>query len=175
VTDVSDAPVRRWAGLPTWVRLGILVLVAIVITLVAVVAIRLATRVPTIPFGVTAVEELPPGACLAEEAPDLTEYTVVACDTAHPQQVFATADLEFDESVYALVESSLATFGDQVCLRFLEYRLFLREEISPGDYTAYAIAIPDPQAYAAGETEARCVIAPRSGDDLTSDLHRPMP
>jgi hypothetical protein len=175
VTDTVEAPTRRWSALPGWARIGILVLAAVVVALIAIVVVRLATRVPPIALGVTSIDDLRPGSCLAEDAPDLAAYTVVDCGTEHPQQVFAPADVQLDDSVYALVDDSLATFGDQVCTRFLEYRLFLREGLETGDYQARAIAMPDAEAYAEGDTEGLCVIAFRDGAPITGDLYRPMP
>lgn len=175
MTDAIDAPVRGWRALPTWARVGLLVLAAVLVALVATVLVRLATRVPPIPLGVTAVDDLRTGSCLAEGDRGLSEYTVVACGVEHPQQVFATAELELDEFVYASVESALATFGDEVCDHYLEYRLFLLEGLEKSGYTAYAIAVPDPATYRAGDTEALCAIAPESGGTMTGDLYRPMP
>jgi hypothetical protein len=175
VTDVADSSPHGWAALPRWARLGLIALAAVVVALIAIVVVRLVTRVPPIPYGVTATDDLRPGSCLAESQADLDEYTVIPCGQAHPQQVFATADLELDDTVYALVESSLVTFGDQVCDRYLEYRLYLREGLETGGYEAYAIAVPDPEAYAAGDTEAVCALAAADGTDITGDAYRPMP
>ena len=57
----------------------------------------------------------------------------------------------------------------------MEYRLFLDADLDNDDYEASAIDVPDPEAYAAGDTEALCVIAHEDGAELTSDLYRPMP
>lgn len=175
MTDVVDAPNRPWMSLPRWARFGIILLAAIVVVLVAIVAVRLATRVPAIPLGVTAVDDLRPGACLAEDARDAAEYTVVGCGEAHAQQVFAVADLDLDDDVYALVDDALVVFGDQVCDRYLEYRLFLLDDLETSDFEAYAIAVPTSAAYADGDTEALCAIADDDGAALTSDLYRAMP
>lgn len=174
MTDVVEAPARGWRVLPTWARLGIIVLAAIVLALVAIVAIRIATRVPPIPTGVTAVDELRLGSCLAEDAADAAEYTVVPCGVAHPQQVFATADLDLDPAVFGLVGDSIGTFGDAVCAKFLEYRLYLPTGLVTSAYTASAIAVPTADAYTAGDTEALCVIAANDGDS-SEDLYRPAP
>lgn len=175
MTDAVDAPTTGWRGLPVWARIGVIVLAAVILILVIVVAVRVATRVPFIPFGVTAAGDLRPGSCLAEGERDLAQYTVVPCGGEHPQQVFATADLRLDAAVYASVESALAEFGDQVCDHYLEYRLFVLAGLETADYVAYAIAVPDPAAYAAGDTEAVCAIAPANGGTVTGDLYRPMP
>ena len=175
MTEAVDASPRGWITLPRWARIGLLVLVGVLIALLAFVIVRVATRVPPIPTGTTAVADLRPGSCLAEAAIDLAEYTVIPCSEEHPQQVFAEADLALDESVYALVDSALATFGDQVCKRYLEYRLFLREGLETRQYTAYTLAVPDAAAYAAGDTVALCAIAPKSGGAITGDAYRAMP
>ncbi len=83
--------------------------------------------------------------------------------------------MQLDDSVYALVGDPLATFGDQACLRFLEYRLFLREGPETGDNQARAIAMPDAEAYADGDTEGLCVISSRDGEPIPGDPYRPMP
>ena len=176
MTDAVDAPSRRWAALPGWARLGILALAVVIVAIVAIVVVRVVTRVPPIPLGTTAIGDLRPGSCLAEAELDLVEYTVVSCSTEHPQQVFAPADLTLDDATYELVGPSLATFGDLLCNRFLEYRLFLAEELETRLYVADVIDVPDDDAYAAGDTEALCVIFPReTGATLTGDLYRPMP
>jgi hypothetical protein len=174
VTDVVEAPSRGWRALPSWARLGIIALAAIVLALVAVVAIRVATRVPPIPTGITPAAELRVGSCLAEDGADAAEYTVVPCGVAHPQQVFATADLDLDPTVYGLVGASIGTFGDAVCDKFLEYRLYLRPGLVTSDYTASAIAVPTADQYAAGDTEALCVILANEGTS-SEDLYRPAP
>ncbi len=175
MTDAVDASPRGWAALPTWIRIGLIALAAVVVALVAIVALRLATRVPAIPYGVTSIDDLRPGSCLSEAERDLAEYTVVPCGQEHPQQVFAIADVELDDATYALVDSSLATFGDAVCDRYLEYRLFLLEDLERNDYDAYALAVPDADAYAAGDTEALCAVAAADGSAITGDAYRPMP
>lgn len=174
MTDASEPP-RGWAAWPSWARIGILALAAIVVALVAIVLVRIATRVPPIPLGVTAADDVRPGSCLAEDDRDLAEYTVVPCTDEHPQQVFAFADVEVDESVYALAGESLAVFGDEVCLHYLEYRLFLVAELEKQRYRAYAIDVPTPEEYRAGDTEALCAIAARDGGALEEDLYRAMP
>jgi hypothetical protein len=174
---VSDDTARRgwWLNLPPWARIGLIAFGVVVIALSSLVAFRVATRVPAIATGMTAAADLRPGSCLDEPALDLDEYTVLPCEQPHPQQVFATADLELDDDVYALSGGALEAFGDAVCNRYLEYRLFLAEDLDKGDYRAHAIALPSPDDYAAGSTETRCVIAHEEGDDLVDDLYRPMP
>ena len=174
---MSEVPERIgwWARLPAWARIGLVAFLAVVVALVAFVAFRVLTRTPSIALGPTGVDELRPGSCLAEDGLDRDEYTVVACGVAHPQQVFATADLEVDELIYGQTGGALAAFGDAVCGRYLEYRLFLVADLEKGDYAARAVSLPTPDEYAAGETEALCVIAHEDGDLITEDLYRPMP
>lgn len=178
MTDTPTVDAERtgaWRALPVWARIGILALLAVVLALVAIVLIRLATRVPAIPLGTTASAELRPGACLAEAGPGLAEYTVVGCGQGHAQQVFATADLELEQNVYGLIDSSLSMFGDEVCRHYLEYRIFLVEDLDKSEYVAYAIDVPTAEAYTAGDTEALCAIAAMDGAPLTGDLYRAMP
>jgi hypothetical protein len=156
-------------------RLGVIVLATVIVALLALVAFRVATRVPAIPTGPTTLGDLRVGSCLAEAQHDLDEYTVVPCDQEHPQQVFATADLDLDDALYTEVSSALQSFGDQVCKRYLEYRLFLAADLDKDEYSAVAIDVPGPEAYAAGDTEALCVVAQEEGLELTTDLYRPMP
>lgn len=161
--------------MPRWARLGLLALAAVVVALLVLVIVRVVTKVPPIPLGPTAVGDLREGSCLEESGVDLEEYTVVPCDEPHAQQVFAVAELELDDNAYALVDAALSTFGDEVCGRYLEYRLFLVEDLVRRDYTTFAIAIPDADAYAEGDTEALCVVAPEGGGILTENLYRAMP
>jgi hypothetical protein len=174
---VNDATEPRgwWTRLPSWARIGLIAFVVVVVGLAALVAFRLATRAAPIPTGTTAVGELRPGSCLAEDSLDRDEYTVVSCGEPHPLQVFAAADLELDEQVYAQSGGALTTFGDAVCSRYLEYRLFLVAELDKSEYRAQAIDVPTPERYAAGDTEALCVIADEDGGLLTTDLYRSMP
>lgn len=174
VSDLPE-PASWWSRLPSWARIGLLAFVVVVVALATLVAVRLATRAPAIPLGVSSVGELRPGSCLAEDALDLDEYTVVPCGESHPQQVFASADLELDELVYTETGGALTAFGDEVCDRYLEYRLFLVAELDKDEYRAYAIGVPTPEAYESGDTDALCVIAHEDGERLTADLYRPMP
>ena len=156
-------------------RIGFIVLITIVVALACILAFRLLTRATPIAFGSTAVGALQPGSCLVEADRDLAEYTVVPCIQPHPQQVFATAELELDELVYAQTGGALQSFGDEVCDHYLEYRLFLIAELEKGDYKAFAIAVPTPEQYAGGDTEALCVLVAEDGTDITGDAYRPMP
>lgn len=174
-TPDSDASPSGWRSLPVWARIGLIAILAIVVAIVAIVLIRVATRVPPIPLGVTAVDDVRPGSCVAEDGVDLDQYTVIPCSAEHPQQIFATADLELDEVSYGSAGEALATFGDEVCDRYLEYRLFLHEQLDKSEYRAYAVAVPTPEQYAAGDTEALCGIARADGSSFTGDAYRAMP
>jgi len=162
-------------GLPRWARYGLIALAAVVVALMALVVIRVVTRVPPIPLGATAAADLREGSCLAEAETDLSQYTVVACDEPHPQQVFAVADLELDDNVYAVVDASLATFGDEVCDRYLEYRLYLDAALVRQDYRTSAIAVPDADAYADGRRHTLCAIARDDEDPMSGSVYRAMP
>lgn len=175
MTDAVETRTNWWSALPRWARIGLIAFVAIVVALATLVTVRVVTRVPAIPLGATAVDEVRPGSCVEESARDLAEYTVVRCDLEHPQQVFATTELELAPDVYTLVDEAIGMFGDEVCERYLEYRLFLLADLERSDYVAYAIGVPSVDEYAAGRTEALCAIAPVSGGTITGDLHRPMP
>jgi len=164
-----------WSQLPRWARTGLAVFAVVVLALIGLVVFRVATRVPAIPTGETRVDDLLPGSCLAEDELDLDVYTVVPCSQEHPQQVFARADLELDELIYAQTGGALTAFGDAVCDRYLEYRLFLVRDLAKSDYAARAVSLPTPDEYAAGDTEALCVIAHEDGETLTEDLYQPMP
>lgn len=175
MTDAVETRSSWWSVLPRWARIGLITFLAIVVALATVVVVRVATRTPAIPLGATAVEDLLPGSCLEEAGRDLDEYTVVPCQDEHPQQVFAVAELELTPDVYTLVDEAIGMFGDEVCDRYLEYRLFLLADLDRGDYEVYAIAVPSVDDYAAGRTDALCAIAPLDGGTMTGDLHRPMP
>jgi hypothetical protein len=175
VTEATEATTTSgWRALPRWLRLGILVVITVTVVLAALVVVRVVTRVPPIPTGITAAGDLRQGSCLAESG-DLDEYTVVPCTQPHPQQVYAEADLDLDEDVYSATASALQLFGDALCKRYLEYRLFLAADLDRNDYEVAAIDVPDPQTYAAGDTVALCVITSDEGSDLTADLYRAMP
>lgn len=163
-----------WARLPRWGRIGIIAGAAMVIAIAGLVVARAVARIAPIPTGATAVADLRPGACLAEAAPT-GDVEVVPCGAAHAAEVFATAKLDLDDAVYAQVSPALQQFADAVCGRYLEYRLFLDPGITRSDWTAHAIAVPDPDAFAAGDTEALCVVAPADGGTATGGIARPAP
>lgn len=171
--DASSA--SRWSALPTWARVGIIAGIVIVIVIVSLFAWRLATRVPNIPLGETPAADLQPGSCLAESDLDLDSYTVVPCTEPHPTQVFAVADAELDDAIYALSGGALRTFVDEICERHKEYKLYLVEDLDRGDHVALGIDVPTPEEYESGEYDARCVIQAEDGSDLTRDLYRPLP
>ncbi|MEO8529357.1 MAG: hypothetical protein ABI435_09770 [Pseudolysinimonas sp.] len=175
MSDAVEPRKSAWSRLPRWGRIGLIAAVVVVLTLVGIVGFRILSKVPNIPLGVTAVGDLRDGSCLAEDGRDLAEYTVVPCTTAHPQQLFATADLDLADVVYAREGSALDAFGDSVCGHFLEYRLFLMDHLRTNDYIAYAIDVPTPDEYLAGHTNARCAIASTDRSNLTTDLYRQMP
>lgn len=175
---------RPWfAGLPRWARIGFIAGIVIVVGLASFVAYRVLTRVPAIPLGVTAAHDLLPGSCLADAAPDLDEYEVVACTVEHPAQVFAVAPLDLDDTLFSEdgafrgpdAGDALPIFGDQVCSRFLEYRLYLVDDLVKRDHVASSLAVPTLDEWRAGDTDVLCVVAAKDGSALTRDLYRPMP
>lgn len=180
MTDAAEAR-AGWSALPRWARLGIIAFAAIVAALLLVVAIRVATRTPPIPLGTTSSDDLRPGSCLAESDPALDTYTVVSCGDEHPAQVFATVDLVLPGGLATQTDASLTVFADAVCGRYLEYRLFLVPGLDKFAYDSSAIAVPKPDAYAAGDTSALCVIVPADPDGdgqrgtMTGDLYQQMP
>ncbi len=162
-------------SLPQWARIGIIVLAAMVIAVVAILAVRVLTRTPVIPTGSTAADDLQVGSCLAEAERSLDRYTVVGCGEPHPVQIFAIADVGVADAVYDQTQGVLDAFADAVCERYLEYLLFLPDDLERSDHVVSSITTPDAQQYAAGDTDALCVIALESGEPLTGDLYRAMP
>jgi len=174
---VTDAPVARngWSGLPRWARIGIVALGVVILVLVAIIPIRALTRVAPITLGATDVDDLRPGSCLVESDQRLETYTVISCGIAHPLQVFAEADLDLDEDLYAETGAALQSFGDATCDRYLEYRLFLVPDLEKNDYVATSIDVPTPEEFAAGDTVALCVLAADDDGDITGDAYRALP
>lgn len=183
-TEPASRGFRTWfTGLPRWVRIGFVAGLVIVVGLASFVAYRVLTRVPHIPLGVTAAEDLLPGSCLADAEPDLAEYEVVACSVEHPAQVFAIAPLDLDETLFsddgafrgADAGDALPIFADEVCERFLEYRLYLVSDLDKQHYEARSLTVPSLDDWRAGDQDVLCVIADEDGAPLTRDLYRPMP
>lgn len=164
----GEAPrVRRW---------GLLALVAggaVILALLALLVVRIVTTNARPPLGVTAVADLQPGACLAEEATDLAEYTVVSCSDAHPQQVITTFDLALGREVYTSY-AAIPALADEICGRYLEYDLYVEQ--APGDdrLSVIALGLPSESEYDDGRTEAYCAVVATDGTDLTSDEYRPI-
>lgn len=170
----ATGSVGRWARLPRWGRIGVIAGAVMVLAIVGIVTARLVARIAPIPTGVTAVADLRPGACLAEAAP-ASDVEVVPCAAEHAAEVFATARLELDDDVYAQVAPALQRFADAVCGRYLEYRLFLDPGIERSDWTATAIDVPGPDAFASGDRDALCVVTPADGGTVTGGVARPAP
>ena len=91
-------------------------------------------------------------------------------------------DLAFPGVPYS-ADESLAVYAEQTCLRLVEYRLYLPQDLVKSDYTAAAISPPTLEQYEAGDTETLCAVLdhpdrPEEGGvsaDLTRDLYRPIP
>jgi hypothetical protein len=182
VSEAETTPVATgFAGLPRWLRIGLIAAATAVVVLIIAVVIRIVLQTPMIPTGTTSADRLVPGACLLEPG-DADEYTVVPCSTPHQQQVIAEVDLAFPGVVYT-ADESLAVYAEEVCLRLVEYRLYLPEDIVKSDYTAGAISAPTLPEYESGDTETLCTVLdhpdrPDDGgvsEDLTRDLYRPIP
>jgi hypothetical protein len=187
VSEVDTTPAAQsatptgFAGLPRWLRIGLIAAATAVVVLIIAVVVRVVLQAPVIPTGQTAAEQLVPGACLREPG-DADLYTVVSCSAPHQQQVIASVDLEFPGVPYT-ADESLAVYAHEVCLRLVEYRLYLPEDIVKSDYTAAAISAPTLEQYESGDTETLCAVLdhpdrPEEGgvsEDLTRDLYRPIP
>lgn len=161
------------ARFPRW-AIVLIASVGGVFVLIAVLVIALVVSLLSGPaWGPTAARELQPGSCLAEADTDLKTYTVVTCDAAHPQQVVAIIDLSRNTSQYS-TPNALTTFANEICDRFIEYGLFVAESVDDS-YDLVAVAVPSPEALAAGDSAARCSLVRADGTPLTSDLFREMP
>jgi len=187
VSQVETSPAAAtatptgFAGLPRWLRFGLIAAATAVVVLILAVVIRVALQTPVIPTGPTAVDHLITGSCLLEPG-DADRYTVVPCGSPHQQQVIASVDLEFPGVTYD-ADESLAVYAEQTCLRLVEYRLYMPSDIVKTDYSAAAISAPTLEQYTAGDTETLCAVfdhpdRPEDGgvsEDLTRDLYRPIP
>jgi hypothetical protein len=177
----AAATPNGFAGLPRWLRIGLIAAGTAVVVLIAAVVIRIVLQTPLIPTGPTPADRLIVGSCLLEPG-DADEYTVVPCSIPHQQQVIASVDLEFPGVTYE-ADESLAVYAEQTCLRLVEYRLFMPSDIVKADYTAAAISAPTLAQYDSGDTETLCAVLdhpdrPDVGgvsEDLTRDLYRPIP
>ena len=114
-----------------------------------------------------------PGAA-AHATPPPPEYTVVPCSTPHPQQIVGTVDMSV-RSVNYTDYSAIAVFVAEVCERFVEYSLFVRDDITADDHRTQVLAIPSEKEFDGGTTDALCTISARDGSDLTESLYRPLP
>jgi hypothetical protein len=181
--DSTPAPSVRtgFAGLPRWLRIGLVAGATAVVVLIIAVVIRIVLQTPIIPTGATPAERLLPGACLLEPGGGDEEYTVVPCSTPHQQQVIARVDLAFPGVPYG-TDDAVAIYATEVCTRLLEYRLYLPDGLVKNDYAMTSVAPPTAEQYESGVAETLCAIhdnpdAPETGgsaEDLTSDLYAPI-
>lgn len=171
----SSGVALRWGQLPRWARIGAIALLVGVLLVVGLVVFRILSGARVISYGPTEVGAIPAGACLAEDEADLEQYTVVDCAQAHPQQVFAIADLDVDDQLAAQLAGAIGAFADEVCQRHVEYRLGLVSDLEPRDYVGVAIGVPTAEAFESGQTEVRCALRADDGSPLTGDRYRPMP
>jgi len=171
VTVDSAPPTKR--GLPRWAIVLIAVGGAIAVTVIGLVIAVIVSVFSGPAWGPTEAAALQPGSCLAEKGADLAVYTVVDCDQPHPQQVFAEIDLSRNTAQYT-TQTALTTYAGEICARFLEYGLFVTEA-ADDTVTTGPLAVPTPEALAAGSSRALCSLSGADGSSLTGDLYRPMP
>lgn len=169
----SQAPA---AEVPRTRRWGLLALVAggaVVLALLTLLVVRVVISNARPPLGVTAVADLQPGACLAENATNAAEYTVVPCSDPHPIQVIATFDLSLGREVYTSYDA-MPALAQEVCDRYLEYDLFVEQAIDEDRLAMLAIGLPTEAEYNAGRTVAYCAVAAKDGSPLTTDEFHPV-
>lgn len=159
---------------PRWALIGIIAAATVLVVLVAVIGFRALLANPSPPLGLTAAADLQLGSCLAESALDLDEYTVVDCASPHPQQVVGTVDMSLRAVDYTEY-SAVAVFVAETCLRFVEYSLFVRDDITVEDHQTQALAVPSEEQFTAGTTDALCSLSARDGSELSESLYRPLP
>lgn len=155
-------------------RLGLVTAAAIVVALLLLVGVRALVANPGPTLGPTAAADLVLGSCLLENGPDLDRYTVIDCNSSHPQQVVASMDLTVAAESYTSFES-VSAFAVEVCNRYLEYGLFIRPEAQSTDFALAPIAVPTRKQFTAGRTTALCAITAADGSQLAGSLYRPMP
>jgi hypothetical protein len=165
----AEAPrVRRW---------GLLALIAggaIIVALLTLLVVRIVITNARPPLGVTAVADLQPGACLAEQSAELAEYTVISCSDPHPQQVIASFDLALGRDVYTSY-GAIPTLAQEICDRYLEYDLYVERD-APGDdrLSMLALGVPSEAEYNDGRTLGYCAVVATDGSDLTTDEYHPV-
>ena len=170
VTDDANQP--RGARFPRWAIVLIAAagaLVAAAIALVIAVTVGVLSG-PTL--GATDAGLLAPESCLSQSSAELT-YTVVDCETAHAQQVVAEIDLSRNTAQYTTL-AALTSYAGEICDRFFEYGLFVSSS-ADDRYRLVAIAVPTPEALAAGESRALCSIVAVDESPLVGSLYRAMP
>jgi hypothetical protein len=170
--ESQPSPVRR--RLP---RAALIAIIAggAVLALIVVGVVSLAVALGAfLSLGPTAATDLRPGACLAEPDADLAQYTVVDCVEEPAQQVVAEIDLGRDTEQYT-TPAALDAFAQEICDRFLEYALYVPEDIDIVRFDLAAITVPTPDEVAAGDTVARCAVVARDGSPLPGSLFRAMP
>jgi hypothetical protein len=182
VSEAQTTPAPSgFSGLPRWLRIALIAAATAVAVLIFAVVIRIILQTPIIPLGPTPADRLQPGACVVEPGQADT-YTVVPCSSAHQQQVIAEVDLDFPGVPYT-ADESLAVYGQQTCLRLLEYKLYLPKDLDKVEYTMSALGVPTLDEYKGGDTTTLCAIldnpdlpeAGGSSQDLTGDLYRQIP
>ena len=169
---VESAPPAT-TRLPRWAIVLLVAAGAFVLTVVGLVVGFIVAVIAEPALGITESSAVRPGSCLAETEPDLASYTVVDCAEAHPQQVIAEIDLGRNTAQYTTA-SALSSYADEICARFLEYGLFVTDAVDER-FTVVALAVPSPEAAAAGSTAARCSLTSADGSALSESYYRAMP
>ena len=171
VTDDANQP--RGARFPRWAIVLIAAAGALVIAAIAMVIAGTVGFLSGPTLGATDAGLLAPESCLSQRSAELTTYTVVDCETAHAQQVVAEIDLSRNTAQYTTL-AALTSYAGEICDRFFEYGLFVSSS-ADDRYRLVAIAVPTPEALAAGESRALCSIVAVDESPLIGSLYRAMP
>lgn len=158
---------RRW---------GLLALVAggaVILTLLTLLVVRIVISNARPPLGVTAVVDLQPGSCLAEDSADAEQYTVVSCSDPHPQQVISTFDLALGRDSFTSY-AAIPELASEICQRYLEYNLYVEQAPADDRLSVQALGLPTEAQYNEGRTTAFCVVVATDGSALTTDDYRPI-
>lgn len=159
---------------PRWGLIGLVAGGTILLVLLGVIGVRAVVASIGPPLGVTAAADLQLGSCIAEDSFDLTEFTVVDCSIAHPQQAVGIVEMDQSTAVYTDF-SAMTTYIEEVCDRFLEYGLFLPANVKNDAFDLSAIAVPTEEEFAAGRRTALCSLTSLDGGQLLGDYYRPLP
>lgn len=171
MTDETIASDRR--RFPRWAIVLLALAGGFVVAVIAVVVALVVEVLSGPAWGPTAAADLQPGSCLAEADLASEVYTVVDCDTAYAQQVFAEIDLGRNTAQYTTI-SSLTSYAGEICNRFVEYGLFVSDDVDER-FTAVPLSVPTPEAVASGNTRAVCSLVAVDGSTIIGDFYQEMP